>query len=184
MGEFTLEVRVKEVSVSSLLEQYWQPDTVHEACRSCPRYGQVWFCPPETPDTEGFFDDYTGGFLIGVKVIYDESVRMGVHSTEEAKTVRMRTYEKVKEQLFFILLEMEKKVPGGQCLRTGSCTFCKECARLEDKPCRHPSLGRYNVTAMGFDCVNMIKDVLGTELKWNFDGLPEYDVAVAALLYK
>lgn len=41
---------------------------------------------------------------------------------------------------------------------------------------------RYSIAAFGFDCGAMMKEQLDMELIWSKDGgLPEYDVAVAAM---
>ena len=78
---------------------------------------------------------------------------------------------------------VEKEFPEGTCIGAGRCILCRKCARTEGKACRYPQLRRYSITAFGFDFSRMVKDNLGMELLWSSNGVPEYDVAVAALFH-
>ena len=40
------------------------------------------------------------------------------------------------------------------------------------------------MTAFGFDFTKLLRELFDMEIKWSSEGLPEYDVAVAALFYK
>ena len=48
--------------------------------------------------------------------------------------------------------------------------------------CRRPERLRYSFSAFGFDLTGLARDQLGLELLWAKDGLPEYNVALAAFL--
>lgn len=180
---YDLEVQVRKISVERLLTQYWNPEPVREACRLCPDYGKVWSCPPGVPEADAYLKKFSEGFLIGVKVKYPEEIRKNVSTPEEAQQLRNQTYEKVKRNLLLILLELEKEFPEGTCIGAGRCILCRNCARTEGKACRYPQLRRYSITAFGFDFSRMVKDNLGMELLWSSNGVPEYDVAVAALFH-
>ena len=123
------------------------------------------------------------GFLIAVKVKYPEETRTLAVSAAKAQEIRNQTYEKVKRNLLLTLLELEKEFPGGICIGAGRCILCSHCARQDGESCRYPKLRRYSITAFGFDFARMVRDLLGIELLWSPDGLPEYDVAVSGLFY-
>lgn len=180
---YDLEVQVRKISVERLLTQYWNPELVSEACKLCPDYGKVWSCPPGVPEADAYLKKFSEGFLIGVKVKYPEEIRKNVSTPEEAQQLRNQTYERVKRNLLLILLELEKEFPEGTCIGAGRCILCRKCARAEGKACRYPQLRRYSITAFGFDFSRMVKDNLGMELLWSSNGVPEYDVAVAALFH-
>ena len=184
MKEFELKVRVKQISMERLLAGYRTLGAAAEACGLCPNYGTVWSCPPGVPEAERYLKPFSGCFLIGVQVSYPEQLRKETASAKEVQAVRDRAYERIKKQLFLTLLELEKQVPGGVCLGAGRCILCSRCERKEGKPCRFPKLRRYSVTAFGLDFARMAEEQLDMKLLWSLEGLPEYDVAVAALCYQ
>ena len=102
---------------------------------------------------------------------------------EKAQQLRNQTYEKVKRNLLLTLLELEKEFPEGICIGAGRCILCSKCARRDGEKCRYPELRRYSITAFRFDFARMVKENLGMELLWSSSGVPEYDVAVAALFH-
>lgn len=181
--KYDIEVQVSRVSVSRLLSEYWNPDPVREACKLCPDYGKVWSCPPGGPEADDYLKPFREGFLIAVKVKYPEETRTLAVSAAKAQEIRNQTYEKVKRNLLLTLLELEKEFPGGICIGAGRCILCSHCARQDGESCRYPKLRRYSITAFGFDFARMVRDLLGIELLWSPDGLPEYDVAVSGLFY-
>lgn len=182
---YTTEVQVRKVDKELLLNQYSKPDMVLDACTQCPDYGKNWSCPPGLPDPAGYLEAYDTAFLIAVKVLYSEELREeAAESGEEADRIRRYSYEKVKKRLLLTLLSMEKQAGGGKCLGAGKCLLCGECTRAEGKPCRYPKNRRYSITSFGFDFTKLLGDLFDIELKWSSKGLPEYDVAVAALFCK
>lgn len=181
---YDLEVKVKQISTEGLLASYWTPDPEGEGCKGCPHYGNVWSCPPKMPMTDTYLAPYGGCFLIGVKVIYSPETRAQAHSAEEADELREEGYEKVARELLLTLLEAEKLFPDSVCMGAGRCILCRRCARIDGKPCRHPDLCRYSITGFGFDFARMMQDSFGWKLLWQPDGLPEYDLAVAALFFR
>ncbi len=178
---YDLEVYVKKLSVSELLARYWNPAPVRDACRLCPDYGKVWSCPPGTPEADEYLKGFQESFLIGVKVVYPPEVRSFAATPETAQKIRDLSYEKVKRNLLLTLLEVEKKERGSLCMGAGRCILCRRCARQDGMPCRYPQDCRYSITAFGFDFAKLLREAMGIELLWSPEGLPEYDVAVAAL---
>ena len=181
--KYEVEVQVSKVSTDRLLAEYWNPDPVREACKLCPDYGKVWSCPPGVPEADDYLKPFREGFLIAVKVKYPEETRNLADCAQKAQEIRTQSYEKVKRNLLLTLLELEKEFPGGTCIGAGRCILCNHCARRDGEVCRYPELRRYSITAFGFDFARMVRELLGVELLWSSDGLPEYDVAVAGLFY-
>lgn len=182
--QYQTEVFVKKISKDRLFQEYRMKEASSESCRLCPNYGKVWSCPPGVPEPLCYLEPYETVFLTAVKVAYSDSVRNGVKSPEQAEEVRQESYEQVKKEILRRLIEAEKEYPGSKMLGAGRCILCEHCAREEGKPCRFPEKRRYSITSFGFDFSKMLQEILGIPLQWSSDGLPEYDVAVAALFVR
>ena len=79
-------------------------------------------------------------------------------------------------------LAFERVSPGAVTVAAGRCEQCEVCTRLQDLPCRRPERMRYSFSAFGFDLTALAKEQLGMDLLWAGEGLPEYNVAIAAFL--
>ena len=179
---YTIEVFVKQLPKEEVFERYVKKEVFGEACKQCPFYGKMWSCPPDMPSLEEYMKEQNTAYLIGVKVNYSETLQWEGSTAEKAQEIRDYSYEKVKRNLLLALLELEKILPAGKCIGAGRCGLCKECTREEGKECRYPAMRRYSTAAFGFDCGALMKEQLNLELQWKKDGgLPEYDVAVAAI---
>ena len=80
------------------------------------------------------------------------------------------------------LLALEQTRSGAWTIAAGRCELCPRCARRDGLPCRNPGRMRYSFSAFGFDLAALARQELGIELLWVANGLPEYDVALAAFL--
>lgn len=181
---YDTEVQVRKLPSKLLLTKYRDSSRFLDSCKLCPDYGKVWSCPPGLPDAGCYLEDYDQVFLIAVKVLYLEETREQAVSQEATARIRQETYEQVKKRLLLTLLTMEQEVPSGKCLGAGRCILCERCTRADGKPCRFPDQRRYSITGFGFDFTKLLPELLGIPLLWSPKGLPEYDVAVAALFYK
>ena len=181
--DFRTEVYTKTVDKDMMLNGFRMQETVDEACRLCPYYGNVWSCPPGVPDPCEYLRPYSRAVFVCVKVIYDEALRARVDSSAMAEEVRDRSYEEIKKTLLLTLVEYEKFNPGSVSLCAGRCYLCPVCARTEGKPCRFPDKLRYSITSFGFDFAKITDELFGFPLLWSKNGLPEYDVAVAAVFF-
>ena len=181
--EYSVKVFVKQVPKEELFDRYVKADVFAEACKQCPFYGTMWSCPPGVPSVEEYMKEQNTAFLVGVKVSYSDALRSQGTTPEKVQEIRDHSYEKIKRNLLLTLLELEKEFPGGICIGAGRCILCSHCARQDGESCRYPKLRRYSITAFGFDFARMVRDLLGIELLWSPDGLPEYDVAVSGLFY-
>ena len=180
---YTTEVRVKALPVKEWLSRYCFPDRFRDACRACPDYGRNWSCPPGVPPAEELLRGCRTVCLIGVKVVYDQAQRdRALASPEAADQVREASYGVVKKALLEALLQLEQAVPGACTVAAGRCEQCEKCSRIDGQPCRRLERLRYSFSAFGFDLTAIARDQLGLELLWTKEGLPEYNVAVAAFV--
>ncbi len=180
---YTTELKVQSIPVGELLEKYCFPEKYMDACRGCPEYGRVWSCPPGVPPAEEYLKERKTAYIIGVKVIYDEEEKkLALVSPQELENVRSASYGKVKKEMLDTLLKMEQFFPNPRILAAGRCEQCDVCTRPEGLPCRKPERMRYSFSAFGFDLVAIAGDLLGMELLWAQQGLPEYNLALAALI--
>ena len=176
------EVNVATLPVKEWLERYCVPEKFALACQGCPDYGRVWSCPPELPPASELFAPFERVHLIGMKVVYKKETREAATSPEKTDRLRAATYGKAKRVLLESLLELEKSIPGSWSIAAGRCELCRRCAREDGLPCRMPERLRYSFSGFGFDLTRMASEALGLELLWSPQGLPAYNVAVAALL--
>ena len=103
-------------------------------------------------------------------------------TAEGAEAVRRASYGPAKRVLLETLLALEQTRSGAWTIAAGRCELCARCARRDGLPCRNPGRMRYSFSAFGFDLAALARQELGIELLWAANGLPEYDVALAAFL--
>lgn len=176
------QVQVATLPVKRWLEDYCRPEQFAGACEACPDYGRVWSCPPGLPSAGEAFRQYERVHIIGVKVIYDQATRAEAATPERTEELRQATYGRAKRVLLETLLELEKTRPGSWTVAAGRCELCPRCTRADGEPCRMPERMRYSFSGFGFDLSRITRELLGMELLWSPQGLPEYNVAVAAFL--
>lgn len=176
------EVKVVTLPVDQWLAQYYRPEVFLEACKACPHYGQVWSCPPLPQPTPELTRPFSCIHIIAIKVIYSEQIRAEANTADRANIIRTATYGRVKRALLESLLELEKTIPGSWCVAAGECELCDVCSRSKGLPCRMPERMRYSFSGLGLDLTRIAHKVLDIDLLWQKDGLPEYNVAIAALL--
>ena len=182
---YEVQVSVKTLKVSDWLARYCSPETFVPLCSACPEYKKTWSCPPGVPDAYAYAEKYQHVQIIGLKVLYDEQTRReSLLSAEREEEIRQQTYGAAKKKLRDVLFALEETIPDSVMIMAGKCELCEVCARTEGKPCRHPERMRYSFSGLGFDLVRMAEEVLELPLLWQKEGLPEYNVAVAAFLHK
>lgn len=179
---YRTEVYVNRMEVEKWLKEYCFPEQYCDYCKSCPYYNAVWSCPPEVPPSSYLRDYFHEVFTIGVKVIYIKETSLNNRTTDQIEKLRQDTYGKVKRILYETLLYIEKENPGALLLGAGRCEQCEECTRRKGLPCRKPDKMRYSLTAFGFDFKKLVKELFDQELLWSSTDLPEYNLAVTALL--
>lgn len=169
--------------VGEWLSRYCFPELFREACRHCPEYNMNWSCPPGLPEAEALLGNYQTVYLVGVKIIYDQEQRArALRAPQDAETVRQGSYGVVKKALLEALLQLEEAVPGSYTVAAGRCEQCEKCSRIIGRVCRRPERLRYSFSAFGFDLTAIAEELLELRLLWADEGLPEYNVAIAAFL--
>lgn len=180
--DYKTEVYVKKMKTGQWLSSYCFPDQYVPFCKDCPDYGKTWSCPPGVPAAEGYLDQYEEVFTIGIKIIYHKDLRDKAETPDIVEKIRKETYGSVKLVLMEILLSVEKEESGTLVLAPGRCEQCEICSRLSGQPCKRPERMRYSFAAFGFDFTKMAKELFDVDLLWTKSGLPEYNLAIAALL--
>lgn len=93
---YKTEVFVKKLSVDTWLNDYSFPEKFKDLCNSCPNYGAVWSCPPNTPKAKGYLDCYKDVYVIGIKVLYSEDDRENADTPLKEEIVRKKTCKSKK----------------------------------------------------------------------------------------
>ena len=149
----------KRASVSSLFD-YYKPEEVLGYCKSCPKHGQIWACPPYDKDETEFMKAYDEAMIIGI---------------------RTKAFGPTKKSLGRALIEMSKRYPV-EVLIAGNCFLCKPCTKVSGQPCVHPAQMKYSLESLGFHVSDICENLLGVSLEWDTEN-PTY-LATAAVLLK
>ena len=155
-----------------------------DCCRKCSfNYEKNWMCPPFDFDPMSVWRSYRSVRLTGWQLAFDKTAPLPADADPLALAVK--ELKKEKARMLQALLAEEQRTPGSLCLLAGSCELCPTCARIENKPCRHPEAARHSLEALGADVSKAAKQFLGIEIKWAEKGvLPDYLTLVGALLLK
>ena len=163
--------------------RYRDPERFIGFCRECERWNRCWACPPLTVDPEAYLRPYRWATFVAAKIYFDDTERAVANSPETLRVIAWNALKMEKTRLFDALLRCEALVPNSAQLSSGGCHLCEVCARIDEKPCRHPEKLRYSLDAFGFDLTKISEDLLGIRLLWsNGQELPEYYTLVHALL--
>ena len=96
---YQVEVQVQTLRVPDWISRYCQPERFVPLCSACPQYGKNWACPPGMPQVERIAGAYSFVQVIGLKVLYDESVRIAaLTSPERTEEMRRKTYGAAKSR--------------------------------------------------------------------------------------
>ncbi|MDY4694216.1 MAG: DUF2284 domain-containing protein [Blautia sp.] len=181
---YSTEVRVETLTVPEWLENYCDPEKFVPLCRECPEYGKNWSCPPGVPSMEKIVAGYRYVHVIGLKVTYDKKViQEAAACPKRAEQLRRETYGAAKKKMLQALLTLEEVFPQSLTIMAGRCELCDRCTRAEGRGCRHPDKMRFSFSGLGFDLGKISSELLKMPLLWKSEGLPEYNVAIAAFLH-
>ena len=127
---------------------------------------------------------YSNIKIIAVKLDFIDEFRSRSYNHEELNYIIKNTLYIERSNLKKELITLEKEL-NGQYLYAGRCDLCPNCAKIEEKPCRHPALKRYSVESIGSNIQKLTPDIFGFSLKWIEKDMkiPEYLVNVCAILY-
>lgn len=179
---YTTKAIAAEAPLRAFIETYQDKEKFMAYCKECPNYAARWSCPPLAFDPADYIKRFARIDLIGVQIRYDEETVRAADTPEKAREIGTRAIRKVKTQIADLLLGAETRLKNAASLSSGGCRICPVCARVENKPCRHPEKMRHSLDAFGFDLTKITREFLGVELKWSNGGLPEYHTLIHALL--
>lgn len=178
---YRLDVRFGATEVSLLEERYADREKFEELCRQCPKYGNLWSCPPYSFSVAEHTARYRMVYIVGAKIMFDEDVRAAVKS-EDAESFAYDVIHGVRRSMDASLLSVETLASEREALFAGSCIVCCDCIRGKGSPCSHPGAMRYSFESLGYDVVAIARDFLGIELKWSAGGLPEYFTLIGGIM--
>jgi predicted metal-binding protein len=179
-----LEVKTVCIPFEEYCKDYRDEKQFIEFCKECPRYGHLWCCPPFDFDTTAKMTPYRYVYIIGIRTTVDPQLREMVKdpvTIGEMAEFLTKDFRRVMDD---IVLGLEKAVPGSLAFYAGPCYLCKYCARLSGKSCRYPDKMRSSLESYGFDVAKTTENLLGYQLEWNNDKLPEHLSFISALFTK
>ena len=175
---YTIEKYQAEVDAKAYIEGFRRADYFIKFCQQCRNYGRRYGCPPFEKDPLALIVGYDRVRILGVKITPEDKTL----PLEAANDLMAPAIGELNEEL----LELEQALGGRAYGFVGACPYCggAPCARLEEKPCRHPDKVRPSLEAIGFDIGKTAKDLLGLDIQWSRDGLiPEYLTLVCGIFY-
>lgn len=179
----TVTEKTASIAMSDYMAKYRNVRRFLEYCKQCPRYGNLWCCPPFDHDID--LSGYNQVLLIGTTIHFDDATRAACHTPEESNATAKQSIDEVWKDLLPRLYQLERSHPGSRCF-TIQCRLCgkQDCTRPQGQPCRHPGKLRNSLEAIGFDVEATARDLLGITLEWSTDGLlPRAITLVTALFH-
>ena len=180
--DYSVEFRKSSMPMADFRRRYQDREKFIAYCRECPRYDTVWSCPPLGFDADEYLKRFSWVSVVGAKIVLDKKVIEAADTADKVKDTGWKILSKVKLELEDKMRHLEGQVPGSVALSSGGCNLCKECSRKEGKPCRMPEKMRHSLDAFGFDLSAITKEMLGIEILWCRDRLPEYFTLIHGLM--
>ena len=180
--DYTVEYGKNSMPMELFRQKYQDREKYLTYCRECPKYNTVWSCPPLKIDADAYLSKYAWVNVVGAKVILDHKVIEKADTPEKIKTVGWKIVSEVKLCLEEEMRKLESQLPGSVSLSSGGCSLCKTCTRKAGAPCRKPDKMRYSLDAFGFNLSAITKDMLGIEIMWCKDRLPDYFTLIHGIL--
>ena len=180
--DYSVEFRKSSMSMDDFRRRYQDRAKFITYCRECPRYDTVWSCPPLSFDADEYLKRFSRLSVVGAKIVLSQKVLEAADTAEKVKDTGWKIISKVKLELEDKMRQLEGQVSGSVALSSGGCNLCKECSRKEGKPCRMPEKMRHSLDAFGFDLSAITKDMLGIEILWCRDRLPDYFTLIHGLM--
>lgn len=180
--DYSVEFRKSSMPMADFRRRYQDRAKFIAYCRECPRYDTVWSCPPLSFDADVYLKRFSWVSVVGAKIVLSKKVIEAADTAEKVKDTGWKIISKVKLELEDKMRHLEGQVSGSVALSSGGCNLCKECSRKEGKPCRMPEKMRHSLDAFGFDLSAITKDMLGIEILWCNDRLPDYFTLIHGLM--
>ncbi|MDD2493731.1 MAG: DUF2284 domain-containing protein [Tissierellia bacterium] len=171
---YTIKTTNKSIKTDKLIKKYYDREKIENYCKQCENYNKIWSCPPYGFNTEKYVREFENIHIIGTQIIFDKTTIEEVNTKEKIKKFSIETILKERKKIFDKLIILESKFPGSKAINAGNCSICKKCTRINNKKCINENLIRYSLESLGFDVGKITSEVLGIDLKWSSDTLPEY----------
>ncbi len=178
-NEYYLEFKSNKIEMSEYMTKYYDREKFHELCKQCEKYGTLWSCPPYKFEVEEYLNKYNSVHIIGTKIILSDDL-IKETKKEDILDCTYRILNEVRKELSKMLLKLESEYANSVSLYAGSCLNCEVCTRTQNKPCIHPDTMRYSLESLGFDVSRTSSELLGIDIKWAKDTLPEYFTLISA----
>lgn len=172
--DYAVEYRKGSMPLAAFQQKYQDVATYLTYCQQCPNYNTVWSCPPLPFAVEDYLEKFQWMYVVGAKINLSPQVIMAADTAEKVKAVGWDIVVAVKLAMEEKLRNLEQKMPGSVSFSSGGCNLCHECSRQAGEACRRPEKMRYSLDAFGFDLTAIAKDMLGIEIQWCKDSLPDY----------
>ncbi|MDR2508430.1 MAG: DUF2284 domain-containing protein [Candidatus Accumulibacter sp.] len=166
-----------EIRLTDYIRNYRDTERFSNYCKACDRYNACWSCPPFEFDTEEYISPYKVAYIIGTKIVLDESVINQNRGPKKCEKMAHDIMAQVRPGLDEALLKLEKQYPVSKAFFAGMCHICPAdvCARIKGWPCIAPERNRPSLESFGFDIGKTSSELLNVELKWSENGvLPDY----------
>ena len=151
-------------------------------CQACKNYDHVWSCPSLPFSVADYLAPYQQVEIIAARIDLAPATIAAADPPEKIRTTGYDIVITVKRQLEDLMLDLEPQLPGSRMLSSGGCNRCERCARADKQPCRFPDRMRYSLDSFGFDLSAIAHDLLGIDIEWARDRLPDHFTLVHALL--
>ena len=179
----TLKHSAAVISVEEYIRSFNNAEYFLSLCAQCPSYGKKWCCPPFEGSPLETISHLKYAHIFGTQIFFSKEEILESRIEKNGEKTSRSAVENFCKAEHSKLLDLRDKNAPAVAFSVG-CYLCPEgsCARLEGKPCRHPSRMLHSLESFGFDLSRTASQLLGTELLWNSGGvLPEYATVVTAL---
>lgn len=163
----------------SILNKYYQKDTIKEACKEgCPNYGKKWSCPPFSKPYYELMKGYDKAVMVSFSTNMSDynDIKNKYTAVKAANVTLKNLVEKVARKI--------EQQTNGYALLSGSCRLCRTCECKKMLRCKHPDKMRYSVEATYLNVQTMCEELLGFKLLWYEKKiLPQYTSTVSLVFF-
>ncbi|WP_297130182.1 DUF2284 domain-containing protein [Terrisporobacter sp.] len=157
------------VCKNDILKNYMKFEYFTALCKEgCPNYNSNYTCPPNSPTFTEYVKDYKYSLVIAMYMNIPKNKNMS------------EVHEYLRIVLSDLLIPLERKI-NGLLTDGGRCIYCKECAYIDNLPCRFPEKMRFSMESMGIDLDSACKDILNYSMSWNSDNENSYCTVIGSV---
>lgn len=172
--DYSVEYRKSGMPLSVFQQNYQDIGNYLAYCKACPNYNTVWSCPPLPFDAAAYLEKFPWMYVVGAKINLSPETIKQADTAEKVKDMGWNIVVEVKLAMEEKMRKLEAKLPGSMALSSGGCNLCSVCSRGEGTLCRWPDKMRYSLDAFGFNLTAITREMLGIEIQWCQDRLPNY----------